>query len=52
MLHMERGARERGLEVPMLHLAEVLGLAYPAPGAAQASARTSATSERPSTARA
>ena len=31
-LHMERGARARGLAVPMTHLAELMGRAYPAPG--------------------
>ena len=30
LLHMARGARERGMRVQMLHLAEVLGRAYPA----------------------
>jgi glycolate oxidase iron-sulfur subunit len=30
LLHMARGARERGMKVEMLHLAEVLGRAYPA----------------------
>ena len=28
-LHMARGARARGMNVPMLHLVEVLGRAYP-----------------------
>jgi hypothetical protein len=28
---MARGARERGMEARMVHLAEVLGLAWPAP---------------------
>lgn len=31
LLHMSRGARERGMEARMVHLAEVLGLAWPAP---------------------
>ncbi len=31
LLHMERGARARGLGVRMVHLVEVLGRAYPAP---------------------
>ena len=31
LLHMERGARARGLDVRMVHLVEVLGRAYPAP---------------------
>jgi glycolate oxidase iron-sulfur subunit len=30
LLHMARGARERGMNVEMLHLAQVLGRAYPA----------------------
>ncbi|HVP70855.1 MAG TPA: hypothetical protein VMS45_05970, partial [Gemmatimonadaceae bacterium] len=30
LLHMARGAKERGMDVPMLHLVEVLGRAYPA----------------------
>jgi glycolate oxidase iron-sulfur subunit len=38
LLHMERGAKQRGLDVPMMHLAEVMGLAYPAAGAASESA--------------
>jgi glycolate oxidase iron-sulfur subunit len=29
MLHMQRGARARGLEISMVHLVEVLGMAYP-----------------------
>ncbi len=29
LLHMERGARARGMEVRMVHLVEVLGRAYP-----------------------
>lgn len=33
LLHMERGAREAGLGVPLVHLVEVLGRAHPAPGA-------------------
>ena len=33
LLHMARGARERGLPARMVHLVEVLGMAYPAPGA-------------------
>jgi len=32
LLHMERGARARGMASRMVHLAEVLGLAWPAPG--------------------
>ena len=32
LLHMARGARERGEPARMLHLVEVLALAYPAPG--------------------
>jgi glycolate oxidase iron-sulfur subunit len=32
LLHMERGARTRGMASHMVHLAEVLGLAWPAPG--------------------
>jgi len=31
LLHMERGARARGMNTRMVHLAEVLGLAWPAP---------------------
>ena len=31
LLHMARGARARGMEARMVHLAEVLGLAWPAP---------------------
>ena len=31
LLHMQRGARERGLEVRMAHLLDVLGEAYPPP---------------------
>ena len=34
LLHMERGARARGLGVHMVHLVEVLGRAYPAPAEA------------------
>ena len=34
LLHMERGARARGLGVRMVHLVEVLGRAYPAPAGA------------------
>ena len=34
MLHMGRGARERGLRAQMLHLVELLALAYPPPQAA------------------
>ena len=34
LLHMRRGAAERGMKVRMAHLVEVLGRAYPAPGAA------------------
>ena len=33
LLHMERGARARGLDARMVHLAEVLGRAWPEPGA-------------------
>jgi glycolate oxidase iron-sulfur subunit len=29
LLHMTRGARERGIDVPIVHLIEVLGRAYP-----------------------
>ncbi|HKQ57623.1 MAG TPA: (Fe-S)-binding protein, partial [Candidatus Eisenbacteria bacterium] len=32
LLHMERGARARGTDVRMVHIAEVLGLGWPAPG--------------------
>jgi glycolate oxidase iron-sulfur subunit len=32
LLHMERGARARGLDARMVHIAEVLGQAWPAPG--------------------
>jgi glycolate dehydrogenase iron-sulfur subunit len=32
LLHMERGARARGMASRMVHLAEVLALAWPAPG--------------------
>jgi glycolate oxidase iron-sulfur subunit len=52
MLHMERGAREHGLAVPMLHLAELMGRAYPEPGDARGAAGTRATLERAATARA
>ncbi len=31
LLHMARGARERGMDARMMHLAEVLGLGWPAP---------------------
>lgn len=34
MLHMERGARARGMDVRMVHLVEVLGRAHPAPSGA------------------
>ena len=40
LLHMARGARERGSLVRMAHLVEVLAMAYPAPGDATP-ARTS-----------
>jgi glycolate oxidase iron-sulfur subunit len=33
LLHMERGARARGLRAHMVHIAELLGRAWPAPGA-------------------
>ena len=36
LLHMERGARARGMNTRMVHLAEVLGLAWPAPVARRA----------------
>ena len=36
LLHMERGARARGMSTRMVHLAEVLALAWPAPVAGQA----------------
>jgi glycolate oxidase iron-sulfur subunit len=36
MLHMTRGACERGLRAPIAHLVEVLAWAHPAPGAARA----------------
>ena len=36
LLHLSRGARERGIETPMVHLVEVLGRAYPPPHAAGA----------------
>jgi glycolate oxidase iron-sulfur subunit len=32
LLHMARGARERGMSARMVHLVEVLGRAYPPPG--------------------
>jgi len=32
LLHMERGARSRAMGSRMVHIAEVLGLAWPAPG--------------------
>jgi glycolate oxidase iron-sulfur subunit len=35
LLHMARGAARRGMAVRMAHLVEVLGLAYPAPGAVE-----------------
>jgi glycolate oxidase iron-sulfur subunit len=38
LLHMERGARARGLGVRMVHLVEVLGRAYPASSASASSA--------------
>ena len=34
MLHMSRGARERGLRARIVHLVELLGMAYPVPRAA------------------
>jgi len=34
LLHMERGARARGMTARMVHLVEVLGRAYPAPSGA------------------
>ena len=33
LLHMERGARARGMSARMVHLAEILGRAWPAPDA-------------------
>jgi len=33
LLHMERGARARGLAARMVHIAELMGRAWPAPGA-------------------
>lgn len=33
LLHMDRGAREAGLGVPVVHLLDLLARAYPAPGA-------------------
>jgi Fe-S oxidoreductase len=36
LLHMARGARERGLPARMVHLVEVLALAHPAPGGGDA----------------
>jgi glycolate oxidase iron-sulfur subunit len=36
LLHMARGAKERGLRARMVHLVELLGMAYPAPQAAGA----------------
>ncbi len=38
LLHMQRGARERGLDVRMAHLLDVLGEAYPPPASADAHA--------------
>jgi glycolate oxidase iron-sulfur subunit len=38
LLHMQRGARERGLDVRVAHLLDVLGEAYPPPAAAAAHA--------------
>ncbi len=38
LLHMERGARARGLGVRMVHIVEVLGRAYPAPSGTASSA--------------
>lgn len=38
LLHMARGARERGLRARVVHLVELLGMAYPAPSAASAHA--------------
>ena len=34
LLHMGRGVRERGLHARLLHLVELLGMAYPPPQAA------------------
>ncbi|MBI1798479.1 MAG: (Fe-S)-binding protein [Candidatus Eisenbacteria bacterium] len=47
LLHMARGAKQRGMDVPMLHLAEVLGRAYPV-AERSAGARTSARPATPS----
>jgi glycolate oxidase iron-sulfur subunit len=44
LLHMTRGARARGIEARMVHLIEVLAMAYPAPGAATDRAATARTS--------
>lgn len=40
LLHMARGAEARGMAVPIVHLVEVLGRAYPPPRGAGAGART------------
>jgi glycolate oxidase iron-sulfur subunit len=36
LLHMKRGAEESGMKVPMMHLVDVLGVAYPPPPASRA----------------
>jgi glycolate oxidase iron-sulfur subunit len=36
LLHMERGARARGLAARMIHIAELMGRAWPAAGAPRA----------------
>ena len=36
LLHMARGARERGMNAPMLHLVELLGRFWPAPDRSRA----------------
>jgi Fe-S oxidoreductase len=36
MLHMARGVRERGLKARVVHLVELVGMAYPAPAEAHA----------------
>ena len=33
LLHMQRGARERGADVRIVHLLDLLGEAYPPPAA-------------------
>jgi glycolate oxidase iron-sulfur subunit len=38
LLHMARGARARGMPARMAHLVEVLGAAYPPPGASRSPA--------------